>query len=78
MLTDYMVTCPHDGCHWTGSLLPKANREAWRAALPTTRTIVFQCPRCHGNWHARIVGEDALPLPLDQETAVEPALLGTA
>src|SRR5262249_56654086 len=32
MLTDYMVTCPHVGCHWSGSLLPSRNREAWLSA----------------------------------------------
>jgi hypothetical protein len=62
MLTDYMVTCPHTGCHWSGSLLPSQNREAFRAAIPTTRVIVFECPRCHGEWYARIKGDDAIPL----------------
>jgi hypothetical protein len=66
MLTDYMVTCPHEGCHWSGSLLPHGNLSAWRAAVPTTRVIVFQCPRCHREWHARIVGDDAKPLSLEE------------
>jgi hypothetical protein len=77
MLTDYMVTCPHSGCHWSGSLLPKSNRDAWKTALPTTHSIVFQCPRCHGEWHARVVGEDAVPLPLDELTGIL-ELAGTA
>jgi hypothetical protein len=66
MLTDYMVTCPHPGCHWSGSLLPSRNREAWRAAAPTTHHIVFECPRCHGEWHAELVGDDVRPLPLEE------------
>ena len=78
MLTDYMVTCPHDGCHWTGSLLPQANRDAWLPALPTTRSVAFQCPRCHGQWHARVVGDDAVPLPLALEETDAPVLVGTA
>ncbi len=65
MLTDYMVTCPHPGCHWSGSLLPSRNREAWRAATPTTHDIVFECPRCRREWHAELVGDDARPLPLE-------------
>ncbi len=65
MLTDYMVTCPYPGCHWSGSLLPSRNREAWRAATPTTHDIVFECPRCHREWHAELVGDDARPLPLE-------------
>jgi hypothetical protein len=67
MLTDYMVTCPHVGCHWSGSLLPSRNREAWLSAIPQTRTIVFECPRCHGAWYAEVVGDDARPLPLATE-----------
>ena len=69
MLTDYMVTCPQ--CRWAGSLLPHTNRDAWKAAVPTTRVIVFHCPRCQGEWRARVVGDDAVPLP-----AEEPALTG--
>ena len=66
MLTDYMVTCPYPGCRWSGSLLPSRNREAWRAAIPTTNEVVFECPRCHGEWRARLVGDDAVPLPLGE------------
>jgi hypothetical protein len=65
MLTDYLVHCPHEGCNWRGSLFPKGNREAWRPATPTQNRIVFECPRCRREWHARIVGEDAIALPLE-------------
>jgi hypothetical protein len=65
MLTDYMVTCPHPGCHWSGSLLPSRNRDAWRSALPTTHDVTFVCPRCGGEWHAELVGDDVRPLPLE-------------
>jgi hypothetical protein len=70
MLTDYMVHCPHPGCHWSGSLLPKQNREAWRTATPATREALFECPRCHQEWRARLVGDDALPLPLGEAVLV--------
>ncbi len=66
MLTDYMVVCPFEQCHWSGSLFPQGSRDAWRAAMPTHRQIVFQCPRCHGEWHAQIVGDDAIPMPLHE------------
>jgi hypothetical protein len=46
--------------------LPKGNREAWRAATPTTNEVVFCCPRCHREWHARLVGDDVKPLPLEE------------
>ncbi len=68
MVTDYMVTCPHPGCHWSGSLLPHQNLDAWRAATPTTHTVVFECPRCGRAWQARLVGDDVVPLPLPEAT----------
>src|SRR5665213_791026 len=46
MLTDYMVTCPNPRCHWSGSLLPYQNRDAWKSALPATEVISFRCPKC--------------------------------
>ena len=65
MLTSYMVRCPHVGCNWFGSLLPQSSAEAWRWAVPATQVVVFECPECHGEWHARIVGDDVKPLPLE-------------
>ena len=43
MLTDFMVTCPRPGCHWSGSLLPAGSLDVWRPALPGTNVIVFCC-----------------------------------
>jgi hypothetical protein len=67
MLTIYWVTCPHAGCKWSGTLLPLTDTQAFRPALPTTRTIMFQCPRCTGQWRGRVVGDDVIPLPLEQK-----------
>lgn len=64
MLTDYLVRCPHPGCKWYGALFPNGNREAWRSATPNVNEVVFECPRCHGEWHARVIGDDVKPLPL--------------
>jgi hypothetical protein len=69
MLTDYSVHCPHEGCGWAGSLFPQGPRDGVGQAAPTQRVIRFHCPRCQGEWHARIVGEDAVPLPLDTPAA---------
>jgi hypothetical protein len=63
MLTDYMVICPKDGCHWSGSLLPSGNRDAWLPALPSAHVVTFCCPRCHAEWRAHLVGDDVKPLP---------------
>jgi hypothetical protein len=70
MLTDYMVTCPYTHCRWRGSLLPSGDGKAFRAALPTTRVVEFQCPRCHGEWHAQVIGDDVKPLPIEEEVVV--------
>jgi hypothetical protein len=67
MLTDYLVHCPHAGCEWRGCLFPEGSRDAWRPAVPTVREVNFLCPRCRRTWRARIVGEDAIALPLERE-----------
>jgi hypothetical protein len=58
MLTDYMVTCPNPRCHWSGSLLPHQNRDAWKSALPATEVIQFRCPQCRCEWRAHLVGDE--------------------
>jgi hypothetical protein len=69
MLTSYLVRCPHVGCDWFGSLLPRNDPEAWRGSSPRLSEVVFQCPHCEGEWRARVVGDDVENLPLE-----EPAL----
>lgn len=64
MLTSYLVKCPHTGCGWFGSLLPRTNRDAWRGPSPTASVVEFQCPRCKSEWRGRLVGEDVVPMPL--------------
>ncbi len=66
MLTSYMVKCPHFGCDFTGSLLPSKNTDSWRGSVPTTPIAIFDCPKCHKEWRARVKGDDVEPLPLDE------------
>jgi len=66
MLTSYRVTCPHLGCHWMGSLLPHDHLEAWATSSPTTKMVTFECPQCQREWHARVVGDDVVSLPLEE------------
>ncbi|HMC90558.1 MAG TPA: hypothetical protein VKI17_13470 [Gemmataceae bacterium] len=66
MLTSFLVTCPHAGCHWFGSLLPHDHLEAWSNASPGRVIVAFRCPECGGEWHARVVGDDVVPVPLDE------------
>jgi hypothetical protein len=63
MLTSYLVKCPNADCRWFGSLLPRQDLEAWRTASPHRSEASFQCPKCHGEWRARVVGDDVFPLP---------------
>ncbi len=66
MLTSYVVTCPHPGCDWFGSLLPQGDAESWRGSSPNNKVVVFQCPQCQSEWPARVVGDDVVPLPLEE------------
>lgn len=66
MLTSYLVRCPYPGCNWFGSLLPQGRPEAWRGSSPTLKVVTFQCPQCQGEWQARVVGDDVVPLPLEE------------
>ena len=65
MLTSYMVKCPHFNCEWFGSLLPSQHTDSWRGSVPTTAVAIFECPQCHREWRARLVGDDVKALPLD-------------
>jgi hypothetical protein len=66
MLTSYLVKCPHVGCNWFGSLLPRNDVDSWRGAAPRASVVLFQCPQCHEEWHARLVGDDVESLPLEE------------
>ena len=70
MLTSYLVKCPHTGCDWFGSLLPRDNTDSWCGAVPTVPVAVFECPQCHGEWRARVRGDDVVPLPLEEPVGV--------
>jgi hypothetical protein len=47
-------------------LLPRTDAEAWHGATPPPAEVVFECPSCRGEWHARIVHDDVVPLPLGE------------
>ena len=69
MLTSYWVNCPHAECKWCGTLLPQTDTQLFRPASPKVKTIVFQCPQCEKQWLARIVGDDAVNLPLETKVS---------
>ena len=63
MLTSYLVSCPHLYCGWFGSLLPTKNGVPMQS-IPGA-IVNFHCPQCDGEWHAKVVGDDVRPLPLE-------------
>ena len=69
MLTDYSVHCPNDHCGCAGVCFPR-ERMRTSSGEPARRIIGSVCRRCQREWQARIVGDDAIPLP--QQPAAEP------
>ena len=66
MLTSYMVRCPQAGCSWFGSLLPQTSGPLGQNYSLRSPRVVFQCPQCLHEWQARVVGEDVVPLPIEE------------
>jgi hypothetical protein len=66
MLTSYLVRCPHAGCGWFGSVIPRSNSEPAPIPARLRTVVVFRCPQCAGEWLARTVGDDVVPLPLEK------------
>lgn len=58
MLTSYTVKCPMKGCSWFGSLMPRDLEASWFGVTPNEKEVVFECPKCHGEWHGRLHGDD--------------------
>jgi hypothetical protein len=70
MLTSYWVTCPRLGCHWSGDLLPHDDSRTFAAAVPAKRIVTFVCPKCQGEFHARVKGDDVVPIQPQEELAL--------
>jgi hypothetical protein len=51
--------------------MPSAKGLGWQQPvdLPKKKEVVFECPKCGGVWHARMVGDDVRPLPLQEVVA---------
>ena len=58
MLTDYMVTCPNPRCHWSGSLLPYQNRDAWTSPCPPPRSSSSAAPSAAASGAHHLVGDE--------------------
>lgn len=74
MLTGYLVKCPRVRCHWFGELPANPDPEAWREPDANVPIVIFECPRCHQEWRARVIGNDVEALPSESADDLEPAL----
>lgn len=63
MLSSYPVACPHEGCSWTGGLIPSLLPGGAGAEITATQRAWFRCPRCQGDWEARITHDRVTVLP---------------
>jgi hypothetical protein len=57
MLSSYHLTCPHESCGWTGSLVPSLVRGGAEAEVASMQQAWFRCPRCQRDWEVRITND---------------------
>jgi hypothetical protein len=63
MLSSYPVACPHEGCGWTGSLVPSSVQGGGGAEITAAQRAWFHCPRCRRDWEARISNDRVTAVP---------------
>jgi hypothetical protein len=63
MITSYSVSCPHEHCGWTGSLIPSHLRGGRDAEIASMQRAWFRCPGCQGDWEVRITDDKVVVLP---------------
>jgi hypothetical protein len=63
MLSNYPVPCPHEGCDWTGSLIPSLIQGGVGAEIASMQRAWFRCARCQGDWEVRITDDKVTVLP---------------
>lgn len=55
MLTSYRVACPHEGCGWSGSLVPSLVRGGDGGEVAVMQRAWLHCPGCGRDWEVRVV-----------------------
>jgi hypothetical protein len=48
--------------------LPRDDRHIWDAAVPSKKEVSFICPKCQGEFHGHIKGDDVVALFLPEAT----------
>jgi hypothetical protein len=63
MLSSYPVSRPHEGCGWSGNLLPSLVRGGSSEEIASMQRAWFRCPRCEGDREVRIIDDKVTVLP---------------
>ena len=63
MLSSYRVVCPHEGCGWSGSLVPSQLRGGADAEIAQMQRAWFHCPGCKHDWEVRVSGDAVTVVP---------------
>ena len=64
MLSSFPVACPHEGCGWTGNLIPSLIRGGTGEEVASMQRAWFCCPRCHRDWEVRITNDRVTVVPV--------------
>lgn len=73
MLSSYRVACPHEGCGWSGSLVPSTLRGGDDAEIAQAGRAWFHCPGCRRDWEVRISGDAVTVVPAAEPTGAAQA-----
>jgi hypothetical protein len=63
MLSSYPVHCPHEGCDWSGNVVPSHVRGGESVEVASMDRAWFRCPRCKGDWEVQIKDDRAVVVP---------------
>lgn len=63
MLSSYSVTCPREGCGWSGSVVPSHAKGGADAEIISMHRAWFCCPRCKRDWEVRITNDTVQTMP---------------
>ena len=64
MLSSYRVACPHEGCGWSGSLVPSLLQGGATAEVPAVQRAWLRCPGCQRDWEVHVSGDTATIAPV--------------
>jgi hypothetical protein len=62
MLSSYRVTCPYEGCGWSGSLVPSLLQGGSESEVAVVQRAWLHCPGCKRDWEVRISGDSVTPV----------------